>query len=101
MADARLKMTIAVLLSPDDLAQLASYREALYADLMSLAEVCELTGITKQRVSNWSNRERDRDAYRFPRPVRKLKGVSVYDRAEILAWMETEEYRKAKEVVKP
>lgn len=49
---------------------------------MSLADVAELTQVTRPAVSNWRRRHED-----FPQPVRETGAVSLFPLADIQEWL--------------
>jgi len=51
-------------------------------NLLGLAEIADLAGVTKQAVSNWRMRYDD-----FPRPIQNLQSGPVWDRENIEAWV--------------
>jgi chromosome partitioning protein len=55
-------------------------------DLLGLAEVAELLGVTKQNIANWRSRRED-----FPGPIANLKSGPVWAAEAILSWAESEE----------
>lgn len=50
-------------------------------DLMGIAEIAELFGVTRQAVTNWSKRWPD-----FPKPVAELKCGPIWIRAQMTQW---------------
>lgn len=56
-------------------------------EVLGLAEVAEMLGVTKQNVANWRNRRDD-----FPQPIATLKSGPVWQTTAILSWAETEGY---------
>src|SRR5437763_16110846 len=54
-------------------------------DLLGLAEIATLFGVTKQVVGNWRARRID-----FPDPIAKLRSGPVWQKADIVAWAEAE-----------
>ena len=50
--------------------------------LVSLADVAELTRVTRPAVSNWRRRHED-----FPQPVRETGAVSLFRLADVQAWL--------------
>jgi predicted DNA-binding transcriptional regulator AlpA len=50
--------------------------------LVSLADVAELTQVTRPAASNWRRRHHD-----FPQPVRETGAVTLFRLAEIQAWL--------------
>ncbi|MGW5721898.1 N-6 DNA methylase [Amycolatopsis sp. NPDC003865] len=50
--------------------------------LVSLADVAELTQVTRPAVSNWRRRHDD-----FPRPARETGAVTLFRLAEVQAWL--------------
>lgn len=49
-------------------------------ELLGLAELAELYGVTKATASNWSHR------HSFPQPFQHLKMGPVWRKSDILAW---------------
>lgn len=50
--------------------------------LVGVAELAELAGVSKQAVNNWRMRYED-----FPRPIQNLQSGPVWDREKIEAWV--------------
>jgi predicted DNA-binding transcriptional regulator AlpA len=50
--------------------------------LVSLADVAELTQVTRPAVSNWRRRHDD-----FPKPVRETGAISLFRLVEVQAWL--------------
>jgi chromosome partitioning protein len=50
-------------------------------ELLGMAEVAELLGVTKQVLSNWRSRET-----KFPEPVADLKSGPVWSKSDIIQW---------------
>lgn len=55
-------------------------------ELLGLAEVAQLLGVTKQVAANWKTRREG-----FPKPEAELKSGPVWLEEEIVAWANTEE----------
>ncbi len=55
-------------------------------ELLGLAEVAQLLGVTKQLAANWKTRREG-----FPNPVVELKSGPVWRSQEIVAWAESQE----------
>ncbi len=51
-------------------------------NLLGIAEIADLAGVSKQAVSNWCMRYDH-----FPRPIQNLQSGSVWDREKIAAWV--------------
>ncbi len=51
-------------------------------NLVGLAEIADIAGVSKQAVSNWRMRYDD-----FPRPIQKLQSGPVWERERIEAWV--------------
>lgn len=51
------------------------------ANLLGIAEIADLEGVSKQAVSNWRMRFDD-----FPRPIQTLQSGPVWDRERVQAW---------------
>jgi predicted DNA-binding transcriptional regulator AlpA len=49
-------------------------------ELLGLAELAELYGVTKATASNWSRR------HTFPQPVQHLKMGPIWRKSEVIAW---------------
>ena len=60
-------------------------------DLLGLAEVAELAGVSPQAVANWKTRYRN-----FPNPITVLKGGPVWRREDIVAWLRQKEGKMTK-----
>ncbi|GAA0570747.1 ParA family protein [Caenispirillum bisanense] len=54
-------------------------------DLLGLAEIAALLGVSKQAVANWKARKAD-----FPKPIAELKSGPVWSKAAIVAWADSE-----------
>ncbi|HXP24122.1 MAG TPA: ParA family protein [Candidatus Sulfotelmatobacter sp.] len=54
-------------------------------DLLGLAEIASMLGVTKQVVANWKARKAS-----FPIPIAELKSGPVWSRQSIVAWAEAE-----------
>lgn len=52
-------------------------------ELMGLQEIAQVAGVSSQAVGNWVQRKLD-----FPRPIATLANGSIWDGAEIRAWLE-------------
>lgn len=52
------------------------------ADLLGIAEIAELAGVTKQAVSNWRVRYDN-----FPRPIQTLQSGPVWEREKVNDWV--------------
>ena len=50
------------------------------SELVGLAEVVELLGVTKRTATNYTKRED------FPAPVQRLAATPIWKRAEVAAW---------------
>ena len=57
---------------------------AIEKNLLGIAEVAGLAGVTKQAVSNWRARYDH-----FPRPIQDLQSGPVWDREPIEAWVKS------------
>jgi chromosome partitioning protein len=53
-------------------------------NLLGVAEIAELAGVSKQAVSNWRMRYDD-----FPRPIQNLQSGPVWDREKINDWVKS------------
>ncbi len=53
-------------------------------NLVGIAEVADLAGVTKQAVSNWRMRHDH-----FPRPIQNLQSGPVWDRENVEAWVKS------------
>src|SRR5271157_5767967 len=53
-------------------------------NLLGIAEIADLAGVSKQAVSNWRMRYDD-----FPRPVQKLQSGPVWERESMEAWIKS------------
>lgn len=53
-------------------------------NLLGIAEIADLAGVTKQAVSNWRVRYDN-----FPRPIQNLQSGSVWEREKIEAWVKS------------
>lgn len=51
-------------------------------DLMGIAEIAQLAGVTPQAVANWRARQPE-----FPKPVASLKSGPVFRRTQVRAWL--------------
>ncbi len=51
-------------------------------DLLGIAEIAEMAGVTKQAVSNWRVRYDN-----FPRPIQNLQSGPVWDREKVSDWV--------------
>lgn len=56
-------------------------RSVQVANLVGLAEVAELFGVTRQAVTNWQARHDD-----FPKPVLSLRCGPIYNLPDIKRW---------------
>lgn len=54
-------------------------------DLVGLAEIAELAGVSRQAVANWVSRHPS-----FPAPLARLAAGPVWDRAPVSAWLESQ-----------
>ena len=54
------------------------------SNLVGIAEIAELAGVTKQAVSNWRMRYDH-----FPRPIQNLQSGPVWDRESAVAWVKS------------
>lgn len=54
-------------------------------DLVGLAEIAEMAGVSRQAVTNWTARHGS-----FPEPLAKLAAGPVWERANVAAWLETQ-----------
>ena len=52
-------------------------------NLLGTAEIAELAGVNRSTVNQWAIRHRD-----FPRPVFHCADRKLYDRHEVLDWLE-------------
>src|SRR5712691_8074525 len=50
-------------------------------ELLGLAEVAALLGVTRQVVSNWKARKAN-----FPKPIAELKSGPVWEKSDVLSW---------------
>lgn len=56
-----------------------------WEDVVSVAEILELAGVTNRRVLiQW----REREQHPFPKPARALKCGELWDRQAVLRWLE-------------
>ena len=55
-------------------------------ELLGLAEIAGLLGVTKQVVANWRARKSS-----FPKPMAELRSGPVWHKTEIVAWAEAED----------
>jgi chromosome partitioning protein len=55
-------------------------------ELLGLAEIAVLLGVTKQVVANWKARKPN-----FPKPMAELRSGPVWQKSEIVAWAEAED----------
>lgn len=53
------------------------------ADICSVCEIAERTGVSKQAVFQWVYRY-----YNFPKPVASLVSTTIYDINEVIGWVE-------------
>ncbi len=53
-------------------------------NLLGIAEIADLAGVTKQAVSNWRVRYDN-----FPRPIQNLQSGSVWEREKVEAWVKS------------
>jgi chromosome partitioning protein len=53
-------------------------------NLLGIAEIADLAGVTKQAVSNWRVRYDD-----FPRPIQKLQSGPVWEREKVEVWVKS------------
>lgn len=54
-------------------------------DLVGLAEIAEMAGVSRQAVTNWTARHDS-----FPEPLARLAAGPVWQRADIAAWLEAQ-----------
>jgi hypothetical protein len=54
-------------------------------DLVGLAEIAEMAGVSRQAVTNWTARHDS-----FPQPLARLAAGPVWQRAAVAAWLETQ-----------
>jgi hypothetical protein len=47
------------------------------------AEIADLLGVHANTINAWKVRDLD-----FPTPIRRLRGIDLWDRREVLAWAE-------------
>ena len=52
-------------------------------DLVGIAEIAEIVGVTRQRVDQLSRTDQD-----FPQPVAEIRAGRIWARTDVLAWME-------------
>jgi chromosome partitioning protein len=55
-------------------------------ELLGLAEIAALLGVTKQVVANWKARKAN-----FPKPMVELRSGPVWEKSDIVAWAESED----------
>lgn len=53
-------------------------------DLLGIAEIADLAGVSKQAVSNWRMRYDD-----FPRPIKTLQSGPVWDSEKVKTWVKS------------
>lgn len=51
-------------------------------DLVGIAEIAEMAGVSRQVVHAWTRRARD-----MPKPLARLKMGPVWDRGEVRKWL--------------
>lgn len=61
---------------PGDLRRLAEH-------IVGPAEIADLLGVHANTINAWKVRDLD-----FPAPIRRLRGIDLWDRREVLAWAE-------------
>ena len=54
-------------------------------DLVGLAEIAEMAGVSRQAVTNWTARHES-----FPEPLARLAAGPVWNRGDIATWLETQ-----------
>lgn len=54
-------------------------------DLVGLAEIAEMAGVSRQAVTNWTTRHGS-----FPEPLARLAAGPVWQRADIAAWLDAQ-----------
>lgn len=54
-------------------------------ELVSLAEIAEMAGVTRQAVANWTARHAS-----FPAPLARLAAGPIWERASVAQWLETQ-----------
>ncbi len=60
-----------------------------YEDILGPAEVRELAGgITRGTFARW------RSEFGFPEPVRVIEAAELWDRREVVAWLERAKFRR-------
>lgn len=59
-----------------------------YSDLIGVAELSDLLGVTRSRVVQLRARDD------FPRPVFRLRATPVWSRAEVNTWADARETRR-------
>lgn len=60
----------------EDLRRLAEH-------IVGPAEIADLLGVHANTINAWKARDLD-----FPAPIRRLRGIDLWDRREVLAWAE-------------
>jgi hypothetical protein len=53
----------------------------LAEDIVGPAEIADLLGVHPNTINAWKIRHLD-----FPTPIRRLRGIDLWDRREVLAW---------------
>ena len=61
-------------MEPEDLRALADH-------IVGPAEIAELLGVHANTINAWKGRDVD-----FPPPIRRLRGIDLWDDREVLAW---------------
>lgn len=61
-------------MEPGDLRRLAEH-------IVGPAEIADLLGVHANTINAWKVRDLD-----FPAPIRRLRGIDLWDRREVLAW---------------
>jgi hypothetical protein len=59
---------------PEDLRRLAEH-------IVGPAEIADLLGVHANTINQWKARDLD-----FPMPIRRLRGIDLWDRREVLVW---------------
>jgi hypothetical protein len=59
---------------PEDLRQLAEH-------IVGPSEIADLLGVHANTINQWKARDLD-----FPTPIRRLRGIDLWDKRDVLAW---------------
>jgi hypothetical protein len=54
-------------------------------ELVGLAEIAEMAGVTRQAVTNWTARHAS-----FPEPVARLAAGPIWDRSAVASWLQAQ-----------